>query len=162
DVDARRRARVRRSPAQDHPRADPRRRPPLPVAHRLRPGRLRAEEAMTRRRPSTAAFRALLALALVGLGAVPAAAATDFTRTRLPNGMTILVRENASAPVVAMSLMVKMGTRWETRATAGISNFLQIMMVRGTDKLDGTQIVEAADRMGGSIDAYGDADFSEI
>ena len=76
--------------------------------------------------------------------------------------MTILVRENPVAPVVAMSLMVKMGTRWETRATAGISNFLQIMVVRGTEKLDGTQIVEAADRMGGSIEAYGDADFSEI
>ena len=36
------------------------------------------------------------------------------------------------------------------------------MVVRGTEKLDGTQIVEAADRMGGSIEAYGDADFSEI
>ena len=32
----------------------------------------------------------------------------------------------------------------------------------GHEKLDGTQIVEAADRMGGSIEAYGDADFSEI
>jgi zinc protease len=61
-----------------------------------------------------------------------------------------------------MSLMVKMGTRWETRDTAGISNFLQLMVVRGTTTLDGTQIVEAADRMGGSIDALGDADFSEI
>ena len=58
--------------------------------------------------------------------------------------------------------MIKMGTRWETRGTAGISNFLQLMVVRGTKSIDGTQIVEAADRMGGSIEAYGDADFSEI
>ena len=36
------------------------------------------------------------------------------------------------------------------------------MMVRGTASLDGTQIAETADRIGGSIDAYGDADFSEI
>src|SRR5262249_10054350 len=42
------------------------------------------------------------------------------------------------------------------------SNFLQLMVVRGTTSLDGTQIVETADRMGGSIEAYGDADFSEI
>ena len=84
------------------------------------------------------------------------------TRTRLANGVTLLVRENPTAPVVAASLMVKMGTRWETRATAGTSNFLQIMMVRGTTSLDGTQIVETADRIGGSIDAYGDADFSDI
>src|SRR5262249_61871227 len=84
------------------------------------------------------------------------------TRTRLANGMTVLVRENPTAPVVGASLMLKMGTRWETRETAGISNFLQLMVVRGTTSLDGTQIVEAADRMGGSIDAYGEADYAEI
>jgi zinc protease len=118
---------------------------------------------MTSRRRSTAGLWALLAVTLVCLAALPAAAQTGaFTRSRLTNGMTILVRENPAAPVVAMSLMVKMGTRWETRGTAGISNFLQIMVVRGTETLDGTQIVEAADRMGGSIESYGDADFSEI
>lgn len=104
---------------------------------------------------------ALLAALLVGFVAVPAGAEV-VTRARLANGMTVLVRENPVAPVVAMSLMVRMGTRWETRETAGISNFLQLMVVRGTTSLDGTQIVEAADRMGGSIEATGDADFSEI
>jgi len=84
------------------------------------------------------------------------------TRTKLGNGMTVLVRENPTAPVVAISLMVRMGTRWETRQNAGISNFLQLMVVRGTTSRDGTQIVSDADRMGGSIDAYGDADYSEI
>ncbi len=84
------------------------------------------------------------------------------TRTRLSNGLTVLVRENPVAPVVAISLQVKMGTRWETRENAGISNLLQLMVVRGTTRLNGTQIVEAADRMGGSIEAVGDADSSEI
>jgi predicted Zn-dependent peptidase len=106
---------------------------------------------------------ALAILAALWLGTAPVAAEPGgVTRTRLANGMTVLVRENPVAPVVAMSLMLKMGTRWETRDTAGISNFLQLMVVRGTTSLDGTQIVEAADRMGGSIDASGDADFSEI
>jgi predicted Zn-dependent peptidase len=105
----------------------------------------------------------LMAAGLAWLSAAPAAAEPGaVTRTRLANGMTVLVRENPVAPVVGMSLMVKMGTRWETRATAGISNFLQLMVVRGTTTLDGTQIVEAADRMGGSIDASADADSSEI
>jgi zinc protease len=114
---------------------------------------------MTAPRMLAAAF--LVALALLGPTSAGADAAA-ITRTRLPNGMTVLVRENPTAPVVAASLMVKMGTRWETRETAGISNFVQLMVVRGTPTLDGTQIVEAADRIGGSIDAYGDADFSEI
>ena len=108
----------------------------------------------------------ILSAALVCAIALPALAAESgpgkVGRTRLPNGLTVLVRENPVAPVVAVSLQLKMGTRWETRANAGISNLLQLMVVRGTTTLNGSQIVEAADRMGGSIEAVGDADFSEI
>ena len=76
--------------------------------------------------------------------------------------MTVVVRENPVAPLVAYSLLVKMGTRTETPDNAGISNMLQLMLVRGTEKMNGEEIAAAADRMGGSIDAYGDADYSEI
>src|SRR6266851_3871035 len=58
--------------------------------------------------------------------------------------------------------MVKMGTRWETPDNAGISNLVQVMAVRGTPTRTGTQIVEQADAMGGSIEATGDVDASEI
>jgi len=106
-------------------------------------------------------FAALGFLATAVEGA-ESATGGEVTRTRLPNGMTVLVRENPTAPVVGMSLMVRMGTRWETRASAGLSNFLQLMVVRGTTNRDGTEIVNAADRMGGSIDAYADADYAEV
>jgi predicted Zn-dependent peptidase len=104
-----------------------------------------------------------VAALLIGLG-VGASAAQEpaVTRARLPNGLTVLVRENTTAPVVGISLMVKMGTRWETVDNAGISNLVQMMAVRGTPTRDGAQIVEAADAMGGSIEATGDVDFSEI
>src|SRR5215475_12357132 len=107
---------------------------------------------------------ALLAVATSGtLCVTPAVAdSAQVSRSRLGNGLVVLVRENPATPVVAASLMTRMGTRWETRQTAGISNFLQLMIVRGTTSLDGTQIVSAADRMGGSIDAYADADYAEI
>ena len=106
-------------------------------------------------------------LALAGLltllaPAVGLAQPSGVTRSRLPNGLTVLVRENPAAPVVAYSLLVKMGTRTETADTAGISNMLQLMLVRGTEKMTGEEIVAAADRLGGTIDAYGDADYSEI
>jgi len=109
--------------------------------------------------------RRVLALSgvLAFFGAASAAAQVpDVTRSSLPNGFTVIVRENSAAPVVAFSLLVKMGTRTETPENAGISNMLQIMLVRGTEKMNGEQIAAAADRMGGSIDAYGDADYSEI
>ncbi|HEX7786526.1 MAG TPA: pitrilysin family protein [Methylomirabilota bacterium] len=103
------------------------------------------------------------AVLLIGLLVASASAQGPVViRTRLPNGLTVLVRENAIAPVVGISLMVKMGTRWETASNAGISNLVQLMAVRGTPTRNGTQIVEAADAMGGSIEATGDVDFSEI
>jgi len=112
--------------------------------------------------PSALLTGVLLAL-LVGLGPGPASAqGPKVNRTRLPNGVTVLVRENPTAPVVGISLMVKMGTRWETVGNAGISNLVQLMVVRGTQTRNGGQIVEAADAMGGSIDAVGDVDYSEI
>lgn len=116
------------------------------------------------RAPRAAAWTLLGSVALLSL-LVPSAAApqsSGITRARLSNGLTVVVRENRESPVVAYSLMARMGTRTETPANAGISNLLQQMLVRGTEKLNGEQIAEAADRMGGSIDAYGEADYSEI
>jgi zinc protease len=83
-------------------------------------------------------------------------------QTRLPNGLTVIVRENPVAPVVALSLQVRMGTRWETADTAGISNFLMAVMVKGTSKRSGAELAEAVAGLGGKISAYGEADYSEI
>ena len=98
------------------------------------------------------------ALAPPAMAADPAA----ISRTRLANGLTVLVRENPTAPVVAVSLGVRIGTRWETPETAWISNFLQLMVVRGTASRSGIQIVEEVERLGGRIDATADQDWSEI
>src|SRR3990167_8552858 len=111
---------------------------------------------MTRRRASLLLSLAFLVLACPALAAEPGAV----TRSKLSNGLTVLVRENPTSAVVAVALAAKMGTRWETPETAGISNFLQLMVVRGTASRSGTQIVEDAERLGGRIDARGDQDWS--
>ena len=83
-------------------------------------------------------------------------------QTRLPNGLTVIIRENPVAPVVGLSLQVRMGTRWETPSTAGISNFLMAVMVKGTAKRSGSDLAEAVAALGGKISASGEADYSEI
>jgi len=104
---------------------------------------------------------ALVAL-VVGIFGTPADGAAQATRQRLDNGLTILVRENAVAPVVAVSLLVTMGTRWEEPSNAGISNFVHAVMVRGTAKRSGAQLAEAIAALGGKISATGEVDYSEI
>ena len=61
-------------------------------------------------------WHALTAVALLTL-VVPSTAAAQsdkITRTHLPYGLTVIVRENHESPVVAYSLMARMGTRTET------------------------------------------------
>ena len=103
----------------------------------------------------------LAALAAIWLaGAHPAGA--ESTRIVLPNGLTVLVNENAAAPLVAASLFIRVGARWETEANAGITNLLQHMLLRGTARRSALDIALAAEDIGGGISASSDADHAEV
>ncbi len=102
------------------------------------------------------------ALAVLPPAAPAAGPAPPVFRQRYANGLTLLVRENPAAPVVAVSLQVRMGTRWERPENAGLSNFLQHVMVKGTTRRSAMEIAEAAEEIGGAVSASGDTDFSEI
>jgi zinc protease len=90
------------------------------------------------------------------------AAAQAPQRQRLPNGLTILVRENTATPVVAVSLFVRVGSRWETEENAGISHLLHQVMLKGTATRSSLEIAETAEELGGGISASADMDYSEI
>jgi zinc protease len=104
----------------------------------------------------------IVGLLATGALAAPAAAAAEISEERLDNGLTVIVRENPVAPVVAVSLLVKMGTRWEQAPTAGISNFVHAVMVKGTARRSGGELAEAVAALGGKISATGEVDYSEI
>jgi predicted Zn-dependent peptidase len=115
--------------------------------------------------------RALIGLAWAAmLASVPSAApgqAADggpgvVEKVRLPSGLTIVVRENPTAPVVAVSLFVRVGSRWEAAEQAGITNLLQHSIVKGAGTRSALEIAEEVEGIGGSIGASADMDFSEI
>jgi predicted Zn-dependent peptidase len=110
---------------------------------------------------------ALAALALATVLAGPAGAAAQgmppgVQRVRLDNGFTVFVRENPATPVVAISLLVRMGARWEQPAEAGLSNFVHAVMVKGTTRRSGAALAEAVAGLGGKISAAGQVDYSGI
>ncbi|HUM15926.1 MAG TPA: pitrilysin family protein [Candidatus Nitrosotalea sp.] len=109
------------------------------------------------RRLAAIAFGAALFSATAGLALAQAP-----LREILPNGVTILVRENPATPVVAVSLFVRVGSRWETEEDAGITHLLQQVMLKGTTTRSALQIAEAAEGLGGGVSASADMDFSEI
>lgn len=111
--------------------------------------------------------RAALATALLAVALAPAVAPAqpisgEVRRTQLPNGLTVIVRRSDVAPVVAVSLLVRMGTRWERPETAGLSNFVHAVMVKGTAKHSGAALAEAVAALGGKLSASGEADYCEI
>jgi zinc protease len=107
--------------------------------------------------------RAALAALLVLIGVLAAHAdESRVTRTTLPNGLRVLVRENPAAGVVAISLLVRSGTRFETAENAGITNFLHRVMVRGTSRRSAVDIAAAAEDFGGRLEASGDVEFAEV
>ncbi len=104
---------------------------------------------------------ALVVLAAVGAAHAEAPAPTVIRRV-LPNGLTVIVRPDASVGVMAASLQVRAGSLFETADTAGISNFLHRVMVRGTKRYTAIQLTEAIEDLGGSLDASGDVEYTEV
>jgi zinc protease len=105
----------------------------------------------------------LLVLLLWGAGVAHAEApAPPVIRRVLPNGLVVLVRPDPSVGVVAVSLQTRAGSLFETAETAGVSNFLHRVMVRGTKKYTALQLTEAIEDLGGSLDASGDIETTEV
>jgi predicted Zn-dependent peptidase len=98
------------------------------------------------------------------LVALPATAHAEASVARwvLPNGLRLLVREDRAAGVVAVSLQVRAGSSFEAPTTAGITNFLHRVMLRGTGRRSADQLIDAAERIGGTLDAAGDVEYAEV
>ena len=101
------------------------------------------------------------ALVLSPLG-LAAAEGPTVVRDVLPGGLRLLVRDDPHAQVVTASLQLRSGSRYDTPETAGLSNLVQRVMLRGTARRSARQIVEAAEDIGGSLEASADVEHAEI
>ncbi len=96
--------------------------------------------------------------------AAPAAGAADgktaaggakvIEKYMLGNGLTVVIRENHSSPVVALQVWVKAGSTTEPEERAGMSHILEHMAFKGTKKRGPGQIAREVEALGGEINAY--------
>ena len=75
-------------------------------------------------------------------------------RTVLPNGLTVLVQEDRSAPVVAIVTHVKAGYFDETDDQQGLAHALEHMFFKGTKKRGVGDIAKETKASGGYINAH--------
>jgi len=66
----------------------------------------------------------------------------------LDNGLTVLIKENHTTPVVSVGSYTLAGARLDPERASGLANFTASMMPRGTKKRDGGKISETFDGMG--------------
>ncbi len=77
----------------------------------------------------------------------------DVVRHVLPNGLTLLVREDHTAPVVAIVTYVKAGYFDETDDVAGIAHVLEHMFFKGTPTRGVGEIARQTKAAGGYLNA---------
>lgn len=73
----------------------------------------------------------------------------------LPNGLTVLLQEDHSAPVVSVQVWVHTGSIHEgMHAGAGLSHLLEHMLFKGTETRTTSEIAQSVQDEGGTINAY--------
>jgi len=75
-------------------------------------------------------------------------------RSRLPNGIVLLVREDPQLPLVAFRVGVLGGVRYESEDSQGAFNLLAHLLTRGTEQMSAARIALTLDGMSASFGGF--------
>ncbi|MEP7286500.1 MAG: pitrilysin family protein [Chloroflexota bacterium] len=84
----------------------------------------------------------------------------NVTRHILPNGMTVLLKEQHTAPVTSWWVLYRIGSRNEPTGLTGVSHWVEHMMFKGTDQFPAGYLDKAIDREGGMWNAQTSFDYT--
>ena len=111
-------------------------------------------------------IRATLVLAVLAVGSVLTSAshAAEITPTRVvtENGMTVLIVDQPSLPIVTVTVLMKAGAVYDTDAKAGLSYMVADMLDEGTKARTAVQLAEQIEFIGGELTAQGGEDYTTV
>jgi len=76
------------------------------------------------------------------------------TKYKLDNGLTVILEENHSSPVVAVNVWVKTGSACEIEGEYGLAHVHEHMLFKGTEKRNVGEIARVIEGDGGDINAF--------
>jgi predicted Zn-dependent peptidase len=85
-----------------------------------------------------------------------------FTRTRLDNGLEVLLVDLPGRPLVAASLVITGGVADEPDALAGATVLMARAVTEGTERYDAIELVEVTERLGASMHAEAGWDSTSV
>lgn len=113
--------------------------------------------------PSESAIQSMLPAWRQGWpGSAALATTANLRKEVLPNGTTLLLKEDHSTPVVAVSAMARGGLWIEPDGLAGVSNMATELLRHGAGSMSAREISERMDALGMTYDAAGTADGAEV
>lgn len=80
----------------------------------------------------------------------------EIAKSVLPTGLRIVTERMPHVRTAAMGIWVNAGSRFEPPAQHGISHFLEHLFFKGTERRTALEIAQAADEMGGHMNAFTD------
>ncbi len=72
---------------------------------------------------------------------------------KLANGLTVAVVQKSQVPLVTINLLIRVGASAEDASKAGLADMTASMLTKGTKTRTATQIAEAVEFLGGSINS---------
>ena len=88
--------------------------------------------------------------------------ATMVNKTILDNGLVILTKESRANDIVATSVLLRTGTRYEADERAGFSDLAQHLLLKGTTSRTATEIATEIDALGARLNASAHRDFGSV
>ena len=84
-----------------------------------------------------------------------------YNKTTLKNGLRVLTVPSNGTKAVTVLVLVKTGSKYETKNTSGISHLLEHLLFKGTKKRPGNlDIAEPLDAVGGAYNAFTGEDYT--
>lgn len=82
-------------------------------------------------------------------------------KSRLPNGLVVLFKEERSNPVVAVNIWYRIGSAYEARHESGLAHFQEHMVFKGTEKYGVGEIADVIKSAGGNLNAATSYSYTE-
>ncbi|MFO8001820.1 MAG: pitrilysin family protein [Marinilabilia sp.] len=103
-------------------------------------------------------FLSLLTLLLTGGTMFAQSGEIEFTEFDLDNGLHVILHEDDSTPIVAVSVMYHVGSKNEDPDRTGFAHFFEHLMFEGTENIPRGEYSKFVEKAGGTLNANTSAD----
>lgn len=86
----------------------------------------------------------------------------DISKEKLNNGITLILNEGRTSPIIAITVFVETGSYYENEKNNGITNLTFELLLKGTLNLEGTKFAEEVESIGSFLDVDVSEDYGSV